>query len=74
MSNVGVTRWAERGGVCSAIAELKQRGYVSGGQQVAIVQSGKQPIWRAASTHAIQVILSADASPLVPIMSVPAQQ
>lgn len=41
--------------LCSAIVELKARGYVSGGQQVAIVQSGKQPIWRAASTHAIQV-------------------
>lgn len=38
-----------------AIDELKSRGYVKGGQQVAIVQSGKQPIWRAASTHAIQV-------------------
>ena len=34
---------------------LKQRGYVRGGQQVAIVQSGRQPIWRSASTHAIQV-------------------
>ena len=39
----------------SAIQELKQRGYVRGGQQVAIVQSGRQPIWRSASTHAIQV-------------------
>ena len=38
-----------------AIAELKARGYVKGGQQVAIVQSGRQPIWRSASTHAIQV-------------------
>jgi len=38
-----------------AIHELKSRGYVKGGQQVAIVQSGKQPIWRSASTHAIQV-------------------
>jgi pyruvate kinase len=28
---------------------------VRGGQQVAIVQSGRQPIWRSASTHAIQV-------------------
>ena len=39
----------------AAIAELKARGYVRGGQQVAIVQSGRQPIWRQASTHAIQV-------------------
>lgn len=38
-----------------AIDELKTRGYIKGGQQVAIVQSGKQPIWRSASTHAIQV-------------------
>lgn len=28
---------------------------MKGGQQVAIVQSGRQPIWRSASTHAIQV-------------------
>jgi len=39
----------------AAIAELKARGYVRGGQQVAILQSGRQPIWRQASTHAIQV-------------------
>ena len=39
----------------AAIAELKARGYVRGGQQVAIEQSGRQPIWRQASTHAIQV-------------------
>ncbi|KAK9908980.1 hypothetical protein WJX75_005511 [Coccomyxa subellipsoidea] len=38
-----------------AIQELKARGFLTGGQQVAIVQSGRQPIWRAASTHAIQV-------------------
>jgi pyruvate kinase len=38
-----------------AILELKNRGLVKGQQQVAIVQSGRQPIWRAASTHAIQV-------------------
>lgn len=41
--------------VIRAIEELKARGYVKGGQQVAIVQSGRQPIWRSASTHAIQV-------------------
>eukprot|EP00891_Asterochloris_glomerata_P005488 jgi/Astpho2/5488/e_gw1.00078.13.1_t len=39
------------------INELKSRGLVKGGQQVAIVQSGRQPIWRQASTHAIQVRL-----------------
>ena len=38
-----------------AIQELKMRGFLAGGQQVAIVQSGRQPIWRSASTHAIQV-------------------
>ena len=41
---------------CRAIIELKMRGYVKGGQQVAIVQSGRQPIWRSSSTHTIQVI------------------
>ena len=40
---------------CRAIQELKARGFLRGGQQVGIVQSGRQPIWRAASTHAIQV-------------------
>lgn len=38
-----------------AIEELKSRGYVRGGQLVAIVQSGRQPIWRSASTHSIAV-------------------
>lgn len=40
-----------------AIEELRRRGYVRAGQQVAIVQSGRQPIWRSASTHTIQVRL-----------------
>lgn len=38
-----------------AISELKARGFVKGGQQIAIVQSGRLPIWRSSSTHAIQV-------------------
>ncbi|EFN57958.1 hypothetical protein CHLNCDRAFT_30037 [Chlorella variabilis] len=38
-----------------AIGMLKERGHAKGGQLVAIVQSGRQPIWRTASTHAIQV-------------------
>ncbi|KAL4858542.1 Plastidial pyruvate kinase 3 [Chlorella vulgaris] len=38
-----------------AITELKDRNYLEGGQLVAIVQSGRQPIWRTTSTHAIQV-------------------
>jgi len=38
-----------------AISELKTRGFVKGGQQIAIVQSGRKPIWRSSSTHAIQV-------------------
>ncbi|KAK9797746.1 hypothetical protein WJX73_005517 [Symbiochloris irregularis] len=38
-----------------AIVILKERDYVKGGQQVAIVQSGRKPIWRQASTHHIQV-------------------
>ncbi len=48
-------RSAARGVGGRAIQELKQRRFVVGGQQVAIVQSGRQPIWRAASTHGIQV-------------------
>eukprot|EP00884_Botryococcus_braunii_P022374 jgi/Botrbrau1/8820/Bobra.0335s0010.1 len=38
-----------------AIAILKERGYVRSKQQLAIVQSGRERIWRSASTHAIQV-------------------
>ncbi|GMH40110.1 hypothetical protein BSKO_08014 [Bryopsis sp. KO-2023] len=38
-----------------AIAELKRREYVKDGEFVAIVQSGRRPIWRSASTHTIQV-------------------
>ncbi|CAD7703687.1 unnamed protein product [Ostreobium quekettii] len=38
-----------------ALEELRLRGHVSPGQQVAIVQSGRKPIWRTASTHTIQV-------------------
>lgn len=52
---------AHRDGTClhypRAIEELRRRGYVRAGQQVAIVQSGRQPIWRSASTHTIQVRL-----------------
>ena len=40
---------------CRAIEELKRRAFVESGQQVAIVQSGRQPIWRSASTHVISV-------------------
>ncbi|KAK9863770.1 hypothetical protein WJX84_012254 [Apatococcus fuscideae] len=38
-----------------AIQELQARGFLKGGQLVAIVQSGRDPIWRSASQHAIQV-------------------
>jgi hypothetical protein len=57
-SKAGVLRSARQGRLIwmrRAIQELKARGYLRGGQQVGIVQSGRQPIWRAASTHAIQV-------------------
>jgi hypothetical protein len=40
---------------CRAIEELKRRKLLTGGEQVAIVQSGRQPIWRSASTHNISV-------------------
>lgn len=38
-----------------AMELLRVQGYVRAGQQVAIVQSGRQPIWRSTSTHIIQV-------------------
>uniref|UniRef100_A0A169WB88 Pyruvate kinase n=1 Tax=Daucus carota subsp. sativus TaxID=79200 RepID=A0A169WB88_DAUCS len=34
---------------------LKEQGMVKEGEQVALVQSGKQPIWRLQSTHNIQI-------------------
>lgn len=34
---------------------LKERKLVTGGQLLAVVQSGRQPIWRSSSTHSIQV-------------------
>lgn len=39
----------------AAMGELVARGYLTQGQIVALVQSGKRPIWRSASTHTIQV-------------------
>uniref|UniRef100_A0A383VLV2 Pyruvate kinase n=1 Tax=Tetradesmus obliquus TaxID=3088 RepID=A0A383VLV2_TETOB len=39
----------------AAIAALVARGYLAKGQVVTLVQSGKRPIWRSASTHTIQV-------------------
>jgi hypothetical protein len=34
---------------------LVSRGYLGAGQLVALVMSGRRPIWRSASTHSIQV-------------------
>lgn len=39
----------------AAISELVRRGYLDKDRLVAIVQSGRRPIWRSASTHIIQV-------------------
>lgn len=39
----------------NALSLLKKQGMVKEGEQVALVQSGKQPIWRLHSTHNIQV-------------------
>jgi pyruvate kinase len=39
----------------NAISLLVQLGYLSKGRLVAIVQSGRKPIWRSANTHIIQV-------------------
>lgn len=38
-----------------ALSILQKRGMVKDGEEVALVQSGRQPIWRSASTHHIQV-------------------
>ncbi|KAL0318057.1 UNVERIFIED_CONTAM: Plastidial pyruvate kinase [Sesamum angustifolium] len=39
----------------NALALLQKQGMVKEGEQVALVQSGRQPIWRFQSTHNIQV-------------------
>jgi len=39
-----------------AMCLLRNGGFVSVGQLLAIVQSGRKPIWRSASTHGIQVL------------------
>eukprot|EP00246_Nothoceros_aenigmaticus_P005083 TRINITY_DN16924_c0_g1_i1.p1 TRINITY_DN16924_c0_g1~~TRINITY_DN16924_c0_g1_i1.p1 ORF type:complete len:599 (-),score=87.73 TRINITY_DN16924_c0_g1_i1:344-2140(-) len=38
-----------------ALAILQKQGMVQEGEEVALVQSGKKPIWRSESTHHIQV-------------------
>ncbi|CAA0830848.1 Plastidial pyruvate kinase 2 [Striga hermonthica] len=38
----------------SALGLLQKQGMVKEGEQVALVQSGRQPIWRSQSTHNIQ--------------------
>ncbi|XP_058096005.1 plastidial pyruvate kinase 2-like [Magnolia sinica] len=38
-----------------ALSYLQKQGMVKEGEQVALVQSGKHPIWRSQSTHNIQV-------------------
>ncbi|KAK9292798.1 hypothetical protein L1049_020778 [Liquidambar formosana] len=39
----------------NSLAVLKKQGMVKEGEEVALVQSGRQPIWRFQSTHNIQV-------------------
>ncbi|KAJ6376016.1 hypothetical protein OIU77_000899 [Salix suchowensis] len=39
----------------NALSVLKNQGMVKEGEEVALVQSGRQPIWRFQSTHNIQV-------------------
>ncbi|KAB2598724.1 plastidial pyruvate kinase 2-like [Pyrus ussuriensis x Pyrus communis] len=39
----------------NALTVLKEQGLVKAGEEVALVQSGRQPIWRLQSTHNIQV-------------------
>ncbi|KAK8970651.1 Plastidial pyruvate kinase 2 [Platanthera guangdongensis] len=38
-----------------ALSYLQKQGMVKEGEQVALVQSGRQPIWRSQSTHNIQI-------------------
>lgn len=40
-----------------ALELLRDRGHVAGGQPVVLVQSGRNTIWRATSTHHIQTRL-----------------
>ncbi|XP_057798592.1 plastidial pyruvate kinase 2 [Salvia miltiorrhiza] len=39
----------------NALALLQKQGLVKEGENIAVVQSGKQPIWRSESTHNIQL-------------------
>jgi hypothetical protein len=39
----------------AAMQELVSRGFLGQEQLVALVMSGRRPIWRSASTHSIQV-------------------
>ena len=38
-----------------ALMELKDRGFVKGGQLLVLVRSGAKPIWRSAANHAVEV-------------------
>jgi pyruvate kinase len=38
-----------------AMALLKTRGLMQAGEEVVMLQSGKQPIWRSERTHVIQI-------------------
>lgn len=63
----------------AAMSQLVARGYLSKGQVVALVQSGKRPIWRSAATHTIQVrrqqsSTAAAAAQTAERMTVPRQQ
>lgn len=41
--------------ITAALSYLQEHGMVNEGEEVALVQSGRQPIWRSQSTHNIQV-------------------
>jgi hypothetical protein len=42
---------------------IQKLGMLKEGEQVALVQSGRQPIWRSESTHHIQVRTVQDCTP-----------
>ncbi|KAL2527379.1 Plastidial pyruvate kinase 2 [Abeliophyllum distichum] len=48
----------------NALSVLQKNGMVKEGEHVALVQSGRQPIWRSQSTHNIQVRKVCDKEPI----------
>lgn len=41
--------------ICLELYAIQKQGMIKEGEEVALVQSGRRPIWRSQSTHSIQV-------------------